>query len=215
MRFLCVLVLCSLASIAAWADEAPRVVMMTSQGDIVLELYPNKAPVSVANFLRYVDGGFYDGASFYRTVTYENDNGSPKIEVIQGGIGYSAVAPFPPIQHESTQSTGIRHLDGVLSMARGEVGTASSEFFICLGDQAGLNHGGMRHSDGQGFAAFGRVVEGMDVVRAIHQLATEDSSEDAYTKGQVISRPVIITRVLRQAVLQDSSMSSGRMLRLL
>jgi len=178
-------------------DNTVKVEMTTSEGLITLELYPAKAPVSVENFLKYVDGGHYDGATFYRTVTYDNDNGSPKIEVIQGGIGYSADGPFPPIKHESTDQTGILHTDGVLSMARGGVGTASSEFFICIGDQSGLDHSKSRNPDRQGFAAFGRVVGGMDVVRAIHQLPTVRSSGDSYTSGQGISEPAVIRRARR------------------
>ena len=183
-----------LVGTCAAQDENPRVLMSTALGDIEIELFLDRAPVTADNFLRMVQGGFLDGGSFYRTVTYENDNGSPKIEVIQGGLNNEA-SPFDPIRHESTAETGILHLDGVISMARGGVGTASSEFFICIGDQPGLDHGQPRNEDGQGFAAFGRVVSGMDVVRAINGQATLNNSDSEYTSGQIIANPVVITTV--------------------
>ena len=184
------------AASATADDAAVSVVVTTTQGDITIALYPEKAPVTVANFLRYVDGEHYDGASFYRVVTYENDNGAPKIEVIQGGLG-DAESPFPPIAHETTKDTGLLHRDGVISMARLEVGTASSEFFICIGDQPGLDHGAARYPDGQGFAAFGRVTAGMDIVIKINKLEAGAPSDSAYTAGQILSEPVIIERIRR------------------
>ena len=130
-------------------------------------------------------------------VTYGNDNGSPKIEVIQGGLNDRA-SPFVSIPHESTELTGISHTDGVISMARGEVGTASSEFFICIGDQPGLDYGQPRNADGQGFAAFGKVVRGMDIVRRIKQLGEDSSGGDGYTAGQILSEPLEILSVRRK-----------------
>ena len=185
-----------LASVAVAADSAVNVRMTTSEGDIDVELYVDKAPVTAGNFLRLVDGGHLDGATFYRVVTYENDNGSPKIEVVQGGRG-EAESPFPPIEHETTQVTGILHEDGVLSMARGDVGTASTEFFICLGNQPGLDYGDVRNPDKQGFAAFGKVTRGMDVVRTINALPADGRSDSDYTKGQILTRPVRISSVRR------------------
>jgi len=104
-----------------------EVMIQTAEGDISVELYAEKAPVTVANFLRYVEGGHFDGASFYRTVNSKNDTGTPMIKVIQGGLA-GRKPPFPPIAHESTRDTGIRHTDGTLSMARAEAGTSASEF---------------------------------------------------------------------------------------
>ncbi len=186
-----VLALSLIPASPASADTTVEVLMTTERGDITIELYPDAAPVSVGNFLRYVDGAHYDGASFYRSVRYDNDNGNPKIEVIQGGLGNDSEQPFAPIGHEDTEETGIDHRDGVLSMARNELGTASSEFFICVGDQPGLDKGASRHADGQGFAAFGRVIEGMDVVRDIHGSPTSSESYSEYTRGQFIAEPVI------------------------
>ncbi len=196
--------LCGLLAIALLGAGSPSkaaeivdVVMSTTEGDVRIELYASKAPVTVNNFLQYVDAGHYEGGSFYRTVTYENDNGNPKIEVIQGGLGNGVEAPFEPIDHEDTEQTGILHTDGVISMARGGVGTASSEFFICLGDQPGLDKGEVRNADEQGFAAFGKVVEGMDVVQRIHLSPADAPSYSEYTKGQIIEQPVVILSVKR------------------
>ena len=150
--------------VVTYAQEAVNVIMITSHGEIRIALDVRNAPVTTANFLRYVDGKHYDGATFYRAVRYENDNGNPKIEVVQGGIR-GVEAPFDPIAHEDTRQTGILHTDGVISMARDGIGTASSEFFICIGDQPDLDMGQPRYADNQGFAAFGRVVAGMDVVK--------------------------------------------------
>ncbi len=190
------LILLSVIS-GANADEGTvRVTMATSQGDIEIDLYMDKAPLTVGNFLKLADGEHLDGGSFYRVVTYENDNGNPKIEVIQGGRG-DEESPFPPIDHETTKQTGILHKDGVISMARGDVGTATSEFFICLGDQPGLDYGNVRNPDEQGFAAFGQVVSGMDVVRGINQSPADAPSDSDYTKGQILTDPVKIISVRR------------------
>ena len=151
----------------------PRVLLHTEAGDIVIEVYPEKAPVTAANFLRYVDAGLYDGTAFFRTVTMDNQPGNQvKIEVIQGGQVAEA-KEFPPVAHETTRATGLRHTDGAVSMARSAPGSAASSFFICINDQPELDFGGRRNPDGQGFAAFGRVVSGMDIVRKIHKLPAE------------------------------------------
>jgi peptidyl-prolyl cis-trans isomerase A (cyclophilin A) len=143
--------------------------IQTALGNILLELYPGFAPVTTANFLRYVDENRFAGASFYRTVCTDNQPGNQfKIEVIQGGLLIEDhPSALPPIPHETTDQTGILHKNGVLSMARDTPGTASSEFFICIGDQPELDFGGRRNPDGQGFAAFGMVILGMDVVKHI------------------------------------------------
>ena len=183
----------------ACSSEAPqgvRVTMATSLGQIELELYPEKAPVTVENFLRLVDGGHLEGGTFYRVVSPKNDNGSPVISVIQGGIG-DAESPFPPIAHETTAVTGMPHLDGSISMARAEVGTATTEIFICIGDQPALDFGATRNADGQGFAVFGQVVSGMDVVRAIHESPADAPTDDAYVQGQILEEPVVISEIRR------------------
>ncbi len=176
--------------------QSESVRMTTSLGDIELELYPDKAPVTVENFLRLVGGAHLEVGTFYRVVSPDNDNGSPVISVIQGGIG-DADSPFPPIAHETTADTGLPHLDGSISMARAEVGTATTEFFICIGDQPALDFGGTRNNDGQGFAVFGRVIKGMDVVRAIHESPADAPTDDAYVQGQILEEPVDIISLRR------------------
>ena len=171
--------------------------MVTSEGPIEIALYADKAPVTVSNFLRYVDAGLLNGGSFYRVVTAENDHGSPGIEVIQGGMGRGNEG-FSPIEHETTRQTGILHTDGVISMARGDVDTASSQFFICIGDQPGLDFGQLRNRDGLGFAAFGRVIEGMDIVRKIQDLPANSNVASPYMKGQILNDTVVIMSVSRK-----------------
>ncbi len=161
-------VLCFLA-IFVWGEENPQVLIHTELGDIIVEIFVDEAPITAANFLEYVDNNLFEGASFYRVVTMDNQpNNNIKIEVIQGGLRFTeSDQRFPPIEHETTAITGILHKDGVISMARSSPGSASSEFFICINDQPELDFGGRRNPDGQGFAAFGKVIEGIDVVRKI------------------------------------------------
>jgi peptidyl-prolyl cis-trans isomerase A (cyclophilin A) len=156
-------------------EKNPHVVVHTQLGDIEMELDAAHAPATTANFLRYVKGGFYTGGVFHRTVTMQNQPDSPvKIEVIQGGINPERKKDgFPAIALERTSVTGVKHVDGTISMARGGTDSATSDFFICIGDQPELDFGGKRNADGQGFAAFGRVVRGMDVVRKIQGLPAE------------------------------------------
>ena len=182
--------------LAAAAPGPLRVRMSTALGEIVIELYPEKAPISVANFLAYADRHLLDGGSFYRTVGPWNDNNPATISVIQGGLNRDD-GPLPAIAHETTRVTGLRHTDGVISMARDAPGTAGSEFFICIGDNPALDFGGARNPDGQGFAAFGRVVEGMDVVRKIHKAPAVSNASDPYLKGQMIKKPVRIQKLSR------------------
>lgn len=168
---------------------AVTVVLETEKGKITLELDDKRAPATVANFLKYVDGGRYDGGRFHRTVRAGNQPKNPvKIDVIQGG----AAPPEPPeadaIKLERTSETGLKHLDGTISMARDGPDTATADFFICLGAQPELDFGGKRNPDGQGFAAFGSVVKGMKVVRKIHR---------APAKEQALEPPVRILRAYR------------------
>ena len=160
------------ASFSCKSDLKQSVVIDTDQGAIYIEIDPGAAPVTAGNFLRLVEEGVYTSAKFYRVVRPDNQPVNPvKIEVIQGGLlEDSLIDRFGSIPHEPTSETGIRHTDGVISMARNEPGTASTEFFICIGDQPSLDYGGDRNPDGQGFAAFGRVTGGMEVVRAIQQM---------------------------------------------
>jgi len=194
MRIFLLLIIAT-ALISCAKSQNPRIVISTQLGDIEAEIYVDKAPVTAANFLRYVDSARYNNglACFYRIVRMDNQpDKAIKIEVIQGGFGKDSLIElfqFPPIKHETTKETGVLHKDGILSMARMEPGTASSEFFICIGDQPELDFGGKRNPDGQGFAAFGKVISGMAVVRKIQQL----KDIDQYLKDPV--RIIGITRV--------------------
>jgi len=174
------------------APPPVRLVLQTEKGTIEVEVDEARAPVTVRNFLTYVDGGFYDGGVFHRTVKPDNQpNNAVKIEVIQGGINPARETEArPPIPLERTNATGLAHKDGTLSMARAGPDTAVSDFFICIGDQPELDFGGKRNPDGQGFAAFGRVVKGMDVVRAIQR---------APAQGQQLTPPVKLLKVTRRA----------------
>jgi len=189
MKYIAVVLLLILLA-ACGNKDLPKVEVETSMGNIVLEIDTVHAPVTAANFLKLVDQGAYLNASFYRVVRLDNQPQSPvKIEVIQGGLMDDKVIDrYPAITHETTEKTGLKHLDGTLSMARNQPGTASSEFFICVGDQPELDFGGKRNPDGQGFAAFGQVVGGMNVVLEIQQ-----QSDD----NQYLREPVLIYNVKR------------------
>ena len=160
------------------AQSLPHVVIRTTMGDIEVEVDSAHAPVTAANFLRYVDLGFYSNfGRFHRTVRADNQAGSTvKIAVIQAGLEPYRAQTFPPIPLERTNLTGLRHVDGTISMARDGPGSATSDFFICVGDQPALDYGGKRNPDGQGFAAFGRVVRGMGVVNKIHDAPARDQT---------------------------------------
>ena len=180
-------------------DQATvRVRVQTELGDIVLELDPKRAPGTTANFLRYLDAGHYDGGTFHRTVKMDNQPESPvKIEVIQAGVNADrAKDGFPAIPLERTSVSGLAHKDGAVSMARGAPDSATSGWFICINDQPSLDFGGARNPDGQGFAAFGRVVSGMDVVRKIQQ-APSSSNRTSNTEAQRLTPPIKIVKVSR------------------
>jgi peptidyl-prolyl cis-trans isomerase A (cyclophilin A) len=166
-----------------------KVIIVTELGEIVARLDLKRAPVTSRNFLRYVDSKLFDSSCFYRVVRLDNQpRDSVKIEVIQGGRYENEDKGFPPIAHETTAMTGIKHRNGTISMARSEPGTATSEFFICIGDQPELDFGGKRNRDGQGFAAFGKIIRGMDVVRNIQSVGS---------KGQYLVKPVLILTIKR------------------
>jgi peptidyl-prolyl cis-trans isomerase A (cyclophilin A) len=165
----------------------PQVVIETDHGSISVEIDTESAPGTAANFLHYVENGFYDGGRFHRTVTPDNQpNDEIRIEVIQGGINPERDDERnDPIPLERTSLTNLQHLHGTISMARFAPDSAVSDFFFCIGDQPSLDFGGMRNPDGQGFAAFGQVIEGMDVVRTIQHQPHE---------GQRLTPSVLIRR---------------------
>jgi peptidyl-prolyl cis-trans isomerase A (cyclophilin A) len=178
---------------AALADN-PQVTLKTEMGNILIEVLVDKAPLSGGDFLTYVEQGLYAGEGFYRIVrAADNDNGTPRIDVIQGGL-IDDSAGLDYIAHETTEMTGILHTDGTLSLARDEPGTGSAAYFvITVGDQPALDFGATRNPDKQGFAAFGRVISGMDVVRSIHSLPAERFElGEGYVAGQMLKEPVRI-----------------------
>ncbi|HEX7584024.1 MAG TPA: peptidylprolyl isomerase [Prolixibacteraceae bacterium] len=157
-----------------FSQKTTSCLIKTSFGDIQIELYPEKAPITVANFLNYVDPQLYDGTNFYRVCTPENEKERKiKIEVIQGGEVPES-KQFAPIQLETTRQTGVNHQNGTLSMARDAPNSATSSFFICIGNQPELDFAGKRNPDGQGFAAFGKVTQGMKVVHKIQEQKDQD-----------------------------------------
>ncbi|MBL9173793.1 MAG: peptidylprolyl isomerase [Verrucomicrobiales bacterium] len=170
--------------------DSPRVLVQTTAGEFELELDARAAPKTVRNFLRYANAGFYSDGEFFRTVTASNQpTNAVRIAVIQARASLSRTNEFPaPIALERTRDTGLHHRDGTISMARGGPDTAQDHVFLCIGDQPELDFGGRRNPDGQGFAAFGHVVRGMEVVRAIHASPAE---------GQSLKPPVKIQRVIR------------------
>ena len=198
---------------SANGNPSVSVIITTPLGEVQLDLAPEQAPVTTANFLHYVDDGFYNGGRFHRTVTQDNQsndnlksekigagidrnadrsrmpNDEVAIEVIQGGIDpdrqeeQNAAIPL-----ERTSDTGLRHENGTISMARLTPDSAVSDFFICIGEQPELDFGGNRNPDGQGFAAFGKVTKGMDVVKAIQQSPAD---------GQSLDPPIEITSIAR------------------
>lgn len=169
----------------------PHVEIQTSFGDIELELYPDQAPKSVAAFLSYIDKGYYKNCSFYRVL---RDNNQPsdaaKAELVQGGLwaNRGKRPDVPGIPHESTQQTHILHTEGVVSLARTTPGSATTEFFICMDDEPGLDYGGENNADKQGYASFGKVVKGMDVVKEIYSQPEND---------QYFDPPVSIYKIVR------------------
>lgn len=198
------LIFCFALLLAAMAANAEtRVVIETGLGPIELTLDEQHAPRTVANFLRYVDAGRYQGGRFHRTVRTKPDNqprSNVKIDVIQGGVNPRfQKQDFPPVALERTNATGIRHEDGVISMARAGVDSATSDFFICIGDQPSLDFGGARNPDLQGFAAFGRVTKGMEIVRRIHEAPAGPSSGAGVAAGnQSLAPPIAILSIRRQ-----------------
>jgi peptidyl-prolyl cis-trans isomerase A (cyclophilin A) len=160
----------------AMVQSPARVLIATDLGEIEVEVDTARAPATAENFLFYVDAGHYDGGQFHRTVTPDNQpQNDVKIEVVQGSVAEAKKSEGRgPILLERTTKTGLSHLDGAISMARDGADSATSSFFLCIGDQPELDFGGKRNPDGQGFAAFGRVVRGMDVVRKIQASPREE-----------------------------------------
>ncbi|MEN9299437.1 MAG: hypothetical protein RLZZ429_1750 [Bacteroidota bacterium] len=193
-RWLYFLLLILLVSCQEETDSGnPHVIIETKYGKIELELYADKAPITTAAFLSYVDSGFYENTSFYRVLNVNNQpSNAPKTEILQGGLWRTKnekARSIPGIPHESTGKTGVKHKDGVISVARLAPGTAGSEFFICIEDQPGLDEGGENVEDKLGYAAFGKVIKGMSIVRKIYM---------QNDRNQYLDPPIPIYSIRRQ-----------------
>lgn len=169
-----------------------QVSLQTSAGPIVLELEKERAPVTTANFLRYVDQKRFDGTAIYRA-----SKTGPGYGLIQGGVRYDPKRVLPPIAHEPTTRTGLSHVAGTISMARAAPGTATGDFFIVVGDMPSLDAHPDQPGDNQGFAAFGRVVAGMDIVRGILDAPTSPTAGEGVMKGQILAPPIRIIAARR------------------
>ena len=172
----------------------PKVALTTADGVIVLELYADKAPITVANYLKYVDRKLYDGATFYRASRPPGATGPADYGVLQGGLQNDPKKVLPPIAHESTLKTGLKHVDGTISMGRHAPGSAQADWVICVGDQPYLD---AVDAKTPGFAAFGRVVEGMDVVRKILSGDRDPKKGEGAMKGEMLVKPVPIQTARR------------------
>ena len=170
--------------------DSINILMSAEIGKITIHFLPNHAPITVKNFLRCIDEDRYSDFTFYRIVNMKNQNlDSVKIEVIQGGLGFNQHPDvLHPISHESTNKTDLKHLNRTISMARNEPGTASSEIFICINDQPELDYNGSRNPDGLGFAAFGMVKSGMNIVKKIQQSPSD---------GQMLNKPIKVKSIKR------------------
>ena len=192
------LLLTGLTACGSKVDKSPNVILETSLGAIEIEVYPEKAPLSAGDFLNYVDRKYYHGQGFYRVVRADNDPRQMGMSLIQGGrLNIESLGA--PIAHETTKMTGLRNKAGSVAIAREEPGTGSAAFFfINIDDNNFLNEGGERNPDGQGYAVFGQVVSGMDVVKKIQARDVARESDDERTQGQFLKEPVIISKAFRK-----------------
>ena len=208
-KLVCPALLCFLASTAIAQTAAPaptipaatvesprpattRVSLQTSEGQITLELETERAPVTSANFLRYVDQKRFDGITFYRASKV-----APGYGLIQGGARNDPRRALPPIAHEPTSQTGLSHIDGAISMARNAPGSASGDFFITIGAMPSMDADPKQPGDNLGFAVFGRVVEGMDVVHLILEAPISPTEGEGVMRGQMLAAPVRIVAARR------------------
>jgi len=173
------------------APETVKVTLSTAQGPIVLELEKGRAPVTTANFLRYVDQKRLDGAAFYRAAKAPN---APDYGLVQFGTRNDPKRTLKPIAHEPTSQTGLSHKSGTISLARGAPGTGAGDFFIMVGDTPSLD---AQPGGDPGFAAFGRVVEGMELVKTMLAAPTDPNKGEGVMKGQYLAQPVVITTARR------------------
>ena len=183
-----------LASPALAQAANPKVAITTDHGVITAEIFQDKAPITAGNFLRYVDTKRYDDSQFYRAVRAP---GAPEMGLIEGGVSMFPARLLPPVKHEPTTQTGLHHVDGTLSLARFAPGTGQSDFSIVVGDASYLDADPSQPGDNLGFAAFGHVSEGMEVVKAILALPTNGPARNPTMQGQILSPPVTIVTMRR------------------
>jgi len=183
------------AAVQAPKAATVRVLLTTSMGAITLELEKERAPATTANFLRYVDAKRFDGAVFYRAMKLGEGFG-----LIQGGLSNDPKRLFPPVVHEPTTQTHLSNTDGAIAMARDKPGTATADFFIAIGDLSSLDAQPGQPGDNLGFAAFGHVVDGMDVVRRIEESPTSPTAGEAAMKGQMLAPSIRILTARRVPV---------------
>lgn len=172
--------------------ETVHVALETSAGTITIEVETQRAPITAANFLRYVDQKRLDGTSFYRA-----DQVAPNFGLIQGGPKNDPKRVLKPIAHEPTTKTGLSNTDGAISMARAAPGTATGDFFIIIGDMSALDAKPDQPGDNQGFAAFGRVIDGMDIVRRILASPTSPTAGEGVMKGHMLEPKITILHARR------------------
>ena len=187
----------ALVASPAWAQTPaanPRVKITTDHGVIIAEIFQDKAPITAGNFLRYVDTKRYDDSQVYRAVRVQ---GAPDIGLIEMGIANHPQRLLPPIKHEPTTVTGLHNTEGTLSLARFAPGTGQADVSIVVGDGTYLDADPSKPGDNLGFAAFGRVIEGMDVVKAILGLPTNGPARNPTMQGQILSPPVTIVSMRR------------------
>ena len=198
-RFALFLAALLLTPAAASAQATTKVVLATELGDIVIALETERAPITVANFLRYVDEDRLDGTVFYRAMRL--DWGEQPNGLVQAGTQFDPKRIRPPIAHEPTDVTGVKHVAGAISMARNEPGTANGDWSIMLAPQPGLDADPTSDDPDRraGYAAFGRVIEGMEVVRAIFDAPLDPDKGEGWMKGQMLAAPVKVTSVRRQS----------------
>ncbi len=185
--FFATLICLSFIACKSKSNETPHVLIVSPYGDIEIELYPKKAPKTVAAFLSYVNEGLYKNTSFYRVLKDEDLTQETNYGIIQGGI-WPNKNDLLGVAHESTKLTGLTHESGTVSLARIVAGTATTEFFICIGDQRMFDEGGGTPDDKLGFAAFGKVVNGMDVVRKIQSAKSTGDKFDKIIEINDIKR---------------------------
>lgn len=188
-------------AVPAIAQDAPppapatvKVTLTTSEGPIVLELEKERAPVTTANFLRYVDQKRLNGAAFYRAAKAPN---APEYGLVQFGTRNDPKRTLPPIAHEPTTKTGLTHSSGTISLARGAPGTGAGDFFILIGDTPSLDADPKQSGDNQGFAAFGHVAEGMYLIKRMLAAPTDPNKGEGVMKGQYLASPVTIISARR------------------